>query len=500
MMTADLGGVQQQIEQALQRNVAGAAAADVEEMLAILTASTRSYERKLAKSGGQMDMADFISQLGTRYVADEGLLDASQWALVAEAVQSSEAPAASPLAVLREVDERVNAGIAGLAISGDDKEEAVAIVTTTCRSMARKIKGGQLSGDIKGQVEAMLYARLVEEETLLSHSDWAALAAASAAFTPAPAAAADASSFGNANAPAPRRAVVPELLEELVKLFPNKARRDLQVAAASAAGPLLEDAVFQVLSLEGPAAADLDMDSPQVDSAIDAIQSGYNANKAKAYPGAQQRVQDVAVTGTAQRLETQFVTTGACGFGHCFDIKTADKAVTVTSLYSASSPGLNWGQGMAIKAKIYATKQQRRSRGVELDPTAWRLVGQNDKIELPMVSWADGENAVYGELPLGEPVTIPANSVQGFMVHTNDLYGLVQSVGVGGGGEMETWGAGGADEVQLPFVAGDVVDADSAITLVAGLAIGGNVFQDLEGLAMPTAGGFVGYIDYIVEN
>ena len=30
---------------------------------------------------------------------------------------------------------------------------------------------------------------------------------------------------------------------------------------------------------------------------------------------------------------TQFVTTGACGFGHCFDIKTGDKPVTITNLY-----------------------------------------------------------------------------------------------------------------------------------------------------------------------
>ena len=46
----------------------------------------------------------------------------------------------------------------------------------------------------------------------------------------------------------------------------------------------------------------------------------------------------------SKRLVTQFVTTGACGFGHCFDIKTGDKPVTITNLFSASSPGLNWGQ------------------------------------------------------------------------------------------------------------------------------------------------------------
>ena len=52
--------------------------------------------------------------------------------------------------------------------------------------------------------------------------------------------------FSFSLAPAPQRAVAPELLEELIKLFPNKSTRDLTIAAASAAGPLLEDAVFQV--------------------------------------------------------------------------------------------------------------------------------------------------------------------------------------------------------------------------------------------------------------
>ncbi len=39
----------------------------------------------------------------------------------------------------------------------------------------------------------------------------------------------------------------------------------------------------------------------------------------------------------------------------------------------------------------------------------------------------------------------------------SDLYGLVQSVGVGGGGEMDVWGEGGTEEGQLPFKAGDVI-------------------------------------------
>lgn len=504
-MMSDLGGVRQRIEQAITSTVAGADAADVEEMLAILTASTRSYERKLAKTGGQVNVDDYISQLGARYVADEGLMDAGTWAQVAQKVaQSGDGAAQSPLSAIRMVDENIKAGIASLSISGDDKEEVMAIVTTTCRSMARKYKlqeGG--GGDVAGEVEALLYARLVSEEQLLSVQDWSAITgggvtggnqAAPAATSPPPA-------MRTGAAPAPRRQVVPEILEELVKLFPTKSTRELTMAAAAAAGPGLEDAVFQVLSLEGPGGSDVGDIDGDVDSALSSIQQGYDPLAAAApYPGAAKRAPDAVVAGEQQRLVTQFVTTGACGFGHCFDIKTGDKPVTVTNLFSASSPGLNWGQGMAVRMKIYTTKQQRRSRGVELDPTAWRLVGQSDTVTLPMVSWADGDQAQYGELPMNEPVTIPANSVQGFLVHSSDLYGLVQSVGVGGGGEMDVWGEGGEEEGQLPFKAGDLISEDGNIKLLAGLAIGHNCFQDLEGLVMPTAGGFVGCVDYIVEN
>ena len=507
-MAADLGAVKQQIEQAL----AGVDADpdDVEEMRAILTTATRSFERKLAREGKEPDVASYISMLGVQYV-EEGLLDSAQWAQISQAVEVGHASAgAPPLSVIREVNERVDAGIGGLSLSPDDKEEAIAIVTTVCRSMARKKKDTAPSAGLRGEVEAALYSRLVVEEGLLTADDWARAAGASpgaaapaapaptaapAAPAPAPAAAAG----GGSGMLMPKRQVDPEILQELTKLFPNKSARDLTMAAAAAAGPLLEDAVFQVLSLEGPP-ANMDREAAGTDSQIRNIQTGYSGDSS---PGAERAAATATllapVTGEARRMTTPFVTTGACGFGLCFDVRTKDKAVTISKLFSASSPGLNWGQGMAIKMSIYVTKDLRRSRGVELDPPAWRLVGKSNSVELPMVSWADGENAQYGELPLQEPITIPANSVMGFMLHSNDLYGLVQSVGVGGGGEMDVWGEGGEEEGQLPYVAGDVICEDECITLCAGLAIGHNAFQDLEGLAMPTAGGFTGHVDYVAE-
>lgn len=195
-MAADLGGVRQQIEQELAKNVVGADPADVEEMLAILTASTRSYERKVAKAGGEPDIHEFISTLGNRYVADEGLLDAAQWNQVAQSVaaavgQNGAQVNDSPLQAIRDVDESIKAGILALSISHDDKEEALAIVTTSCRSLARKAKNGQVSGDVKGQAMDMLYMRLVSEEGLLSTADWEAAASPGpiASSSPGPAAA-----------------------------------------------------------------------------------------------------------------------------------------------------------------------------------------------------------------------------------------------------------------------------------------------------------------------
>jgi hypothetical protein len=88
-MSGDLGAVKQHIAQAISSNTAGADPADVEEMLAILTTATRSYERKLAKSGGSVQVPDLLQQLGQRYVDDEGLLTAPQWSAVSQAVTAA---------------------------------------------------------------------------------------------------------------------------------------------------------------------------------------------------------------------------------------------------------------------------------------------------------------------------------------------------------------------------------------------------------------------------
>lgn len=51
------------------------------------------------------------------------------------------------------------------------------------------------------------------------------------------------------------------------------------------------------------------------------------------------------------------------------------------------------------------------------------------------MSWAD-TNPDYGELPLSQPIRIESGCTAGFVIHTNDLYGLVMAVGAGAGGDV----------------------------------------------------------------
>lgn len=197
-------------------------------------------------------------------------------------------------------------------------------------------------------------------------------------------------------------------------------------------------------------------------------------------------------SGAVKAITTFPVTTGACSFGLCFDITAKDKPVTITGLKSASSPGLNWGKGGEIRMQIFTTKAS--SRGRELSPELWTKVGQADAIRLPLVSWVDTQPE-YGELPLSSAVTVPAGQRYGFLVHTSDLYGIVHSVGVGAGGEMDFIED---DDGPQPFRAGSVVSENEDLAVVCGNAMGGQLFQEFDGVSMPQPGGFVGVVEYTV--
>jgi len=202
------------------------------------------------------------------------------------------------------------------------------------------------------------------------------------------------------------------------RLFPTKD--DDLLRAAAKRGRDLEGAVFEVLSDEAPHPDGL------------AVQGATAAGpSAPAVPVA------AVPAGEARLVPTAFVTTGSCSYGVCFDVAAKDRPVTITALHTASSPGLNWGQGGKIRAKVFTT--QGSSRGKELQPGLWTQVGNEDAIQLPLVSWVDADNPEYGRIELNSPVAIAPGETFGFLVHTSDLYGLVTSQGAGAGGSMEMW-------------------------------------------------------------
>ena len=88
-------------------------------------------------------------------------------------------------------------------------------------------------------------------------------------------------------------------------------------------------------------------------------------------------------------------------YGMCIDVSAKQHAVTISSIKTASSPGLNWGQGGKIRCKVFVT--EGGSRGKELDESKWTLVGEDMELVLPLVSWVDA-NPEYADVPLQQPV------------------------------------------------------------------------------------------------
>jgi hypothetical protein len=368
--------------------------------------------------------------------------------------------------------------------------ELKALVTTVCRSYSRRLAQGRTApptsrAALSAAVEEQLRARVVEEEALLSLPDWSDLFRRLAASGPAPPAPSPAAPRPPAAPAAPRPPAAPapaaaapaaaaskaEVLAELRQLFPTHDAGVLADAAARAVD--LEAAVFEVLSAERPR----DPAAP--------------AAPAPAAPGPRAAT---AAAGEALSFTTEPVTTGACSFGLCFDIAARDRPLLITGLRTASSPGLNWGQGQPLRVAVFATAAPRSARGAELDAGLWRRVGGGAGVTLPMVSWADREPA-YGPLPLEEGVEIPAGGTRGFLVHTNDLYGVVTGVGGGAGGSDEALGDG--EDVE-PLRPGSPVGGDAHMELRAGYTIGAAVFEEFDGFAVPAAGAFVGTVEYRV--
>ena len=416
------------------------------------------------------------------------------------------------------------------AVSDADFAEIKAILTTVCRSLARKMQqrreSASSSRDLLAKVNNLVRLRLVDEEGLMTASQWQEAqgqtggatqaraapaspvpAARAAPASPAPARAAAAPPAAAAATADPKKAAV---VAELRRLFPGSSESDM--AAAAAQGENLEEAVFYLLSTERIDLASMEGEDVSVaydDSAAAARPAAVAAPAATrpaaaaASPAAAARLTAspaaaarpaAAVGGGAFTLTTPPVTTGQCSFGLCFDITAKELPVTITGLRTAASPGLNWGQGQPLKVSVFATNELWTGRGLELDASQWQRFGYDPQCTLPMVSWADA-SPDYGRVPLDEPVTIPAGKTRGFLIHTSDLYGLVNSVGMGAGGCDELLGLND-DDATPPLRAGSFVADDERITLSAGLTIGAAVFEEFDGFSVPTACAFVGVIEY----
>ncbi|EKX35206.1 hypothetical protein GUITHDRAFT_155561 [Guillardia theta CCMP2712] len=322
---------------------------------------------------------------------------------------------------------------------------------------------------VKEQFEEEMRQQLVEEEGLLDESEWRQLMGATSSRA-----------VGRQQGSNKE-----EIIRELGNLFPSYSPASIAAAAAAAAD--LEAAVFHLLSSVPPSVED----DEQVPLEIFEEASLAGSTSVSSSPPARAASRPLA-SAAAGSLKTPPVTTGACGFGLWFDVKTKDQPIVITGLRSASSPGLNWGQGQAVRMKVLTTSGT--GRGKELNPSAWELVGE-EEVSLPMVSWAD-TNPEYGSLPLQQPLRIPPNSVRSFLLHTNDLYGLVQSVGAGAGGTMEFWDED--EDGPQPYRCGSEITSNEHLEIRCGLSIGAMLFEEFEGVALPQPGGFAGVIEYTV--
>jgi len=119
---------------------------------------------------------------------------------------------------------------------------------------------------------------------------------------------------------------------------------------------------------------------------------------------------------------TKGVNGGASAFGLYFDVSATDYPLRITEIRSCSSAGLNFGEGkpVAVKVSLCASGS---GRGRETDVSAWRVVGSDNRLSLPIVTWFD-ETASYAPLPLDAPIDLEAGQTVGLCIHTSDVHGL----------------------------------------------------------------------------
>mmetsp|Transcript_24951 Transcript_24951/g.59308 ORF Transcript_24951/g.59308 Transcript_24951/m.59308 type:complete len:268 (-) Transcript_24951:144-947(-) len=194
-----------------------------------------------------------------------------------------------------------------------------------------------------------------------------------------------------------------------------------------------------------------------------------------------------ASTGGTFEFYTRPRTTNA-NWGTFFEIATKDSDVYITGIRAGGHSFANFEEYTRLDVTTYT--KEGTCVGFETDEKAWKCIGKAEGLKVPRVEVGDSF-AQFTPLPLEDPVLIPANSVQGFVIHTNKKTGLALRRKL----NFDSNNAG--DPYFKDWIDG-VTDEGDHLKLIAGLCPGEKLFEDVSD--SNNARAFVGVIDYTLEK
>mmetsp|Transcript_8429 Transcript_8429/g.16873 ORF Transcript_8429/g.16873 Transcript_8429/m.16873 type:complete len:235 (-) Transcript_8429:162-866(-) len=194
-----------------------------------------------------------------------------------------------------------------------------------------------------------------------------------------------------------------------------------------------------------------------------------------------------AAPGGSFEFYTRPRTTNA-NWGTFFEIATKDQPIYVTGIRAGGHSFADFETYTRLDVKVMT--KEGTAVGFETDADAWKTIGEASELNMPRIEVGDSF-AVFTPLPLDEPVMIPANSVQGFVIHTNKKTGLALRRKLNFDANNE------GDPYFKDWVDG-VTDEGEHLKLVAGLCPGEKLFEDVSDSTNARA--FVGVIDYTLSE
>mmetsp|Transcript_12870 Transcript_12870/g.29619 ORF Transcript_12870/g.29619 Transcript_12870/m.29619 type:complete len:267 (-) Transcript_12870:900-1700(-) len=198
------------------------------------------------------------------------------------------------------------------------------------------------------------------------------------------------------------------------------------------------------------------------------------------------------VAGSASGESLSFITrprTTNANWGVFFEIATKDSPVWITGLHAGGHSFASFDDLTRLDIGIYT--KGGTCVGSETDKAPWKLIAEHKDFILPRVEVGDSR-AQYTKIPLNTVVHIPANTVQGFCLHTNKKTGLAvrrklnfDSDDVNGDPYFREWIDG-------------VTDENDHFKMIAGLCPGEKLFEDVS--QANNARAFVGMIEYSLSE